>query len=97
MYVYLVYGLDYDDSDIISVPDRICDEMEDIGQEFCNWLARPNLPEEYYVYTDGKKYVNCETDGFVQWLNKYVLCEGEQASIIAQHISYKDGCPMVDF
>lgn len=97
MFISVIYDLDYADSDIISVPDYISDRIQDLGQMFCNWLGNSNIPEEYFVYINGKKCVNCETDGFVRWLNTHILQEGEQASIVVQHVLYNECYPRVDF
>jgi len=97
MNIYIVYDSHYEDSDIISVPDRIEQQIENIGQLFSNWLNQPNIPNEYYVYINDRKYVNCDTKGFINWLNCCFLFEDEQASIVKQHVKYKKGAPKVDF
>ena len=97
MNVYVVYDSHYEDSDIISVPSRIVSDIQNIGQMFCNYLSQPNIPDDYYVFINGRKYVNCETTGFIKWLNTYFLDDEEQASIVKQHTQYIKGCPKVDF
>ena len=97
MNIYIVYDSHYEDSDIISVPDRMEQQIENIGQLFNNWLSQPNIPNDYYVYIDGKKYVNCETKGFVDWLNAHFLCEDERAFIVKQHVEYRNGALKIDF
>ncbi len=97
MNIYIVYDSHYEDSDIISVPDRIKQNIESIGQLFSNWLNQPDLQNEYYVYINGRKYVNCDTNGFVNWLNSYFLLKDEYASVVKQHTKYKKGAPKVDF
>ena len=97
MNVYVIYDSHYEDSDIISVPMRIVEDIQNVGQMFCNWLAQSDIPDDYYVYINGHKCTNCETDGFIKWLNTYFLNKDEQASIVKQHTQYVVGCPKVDF
>ena len=54
MNIYIVYDSHYEDSDIISVPDRIEQNIASVGQLFSNWLNQPDLPNEYYVYINGR-------------------------------------------
>ena len=38
-YVNVVFGDDLSDVEIISVPDDVAENIEDLGQQFCNWLS----------------------------------------------------------
>ena len=97
MNVYVVYDSHYNDSDLISVPDRLSYDMQKLAQMFCDWLSKPDLPNSYYVYVNGQKCVNCETQGFVDWLNAYFVRKDEHVSIIKQHIKYAAKSLKVDF
>ena len=97
MDIYIVYDSHYEDSDIISAPIRVVQNAEKIVQDFFDWLNHSDIPDEYFVYINGHKCINCETVGFVAWLNSHFLVEGEKASIVKQHVKYKYGAYKIDF
>lgn len=79
----------YDDTDIISVPDSLYDDIQELGRQFPWWLEKGE--HDFWVTSpNGKRYLNCETDGFVWWLNKQLGddCK-EKVKIVAQHVRYR--------
>ena len=94
--VIIIYDENYDDCDIISVPDYIAKDIEKYGQTFCDWLLTTD-DEYYYVYKNGRKYLNCETIGFLKWLNQFVCHKGLKAVLEEQHIQYRKGYPLLEF
>ena len=95
--VIIVFEDDYKDCDIISVPDFVADQSEKFCQMFFNWLECEDLPDEYYVFINGKKCINAETYGLVNWLNKNICPQNEPAYIVEQHTSFTYGYPIMEF
>ena len=96
--IIIVYDCFYDDCDIISVPDNVADNIQEYSQSFLKWLSSDEVTDRYYsVDKDGHICINCETDGFVEWLNKCVCQRSEQAKILLQHVKFDDNYPVVDF
>jgi len=95
--ITILYEEDYEDCDVISVPDEIGQKIDLYAQQFCDWLASDSITDDYYITINGKRYVNLETDGFVKWINKY-LCNDNQSSYIeAQHIKYSPKYKTIEF
>ena len=97
MLVNITYFDCNEDADIINVPANIYNEIEIYGQQFCDWISSENIDDEYYVIIDGRKCINLETDGFVNWLNKYVCPDNDKASIVKQHTKLDPAYKTVDF
>jgi hypothetical protein len=95
--VIIVFEDDYNDCDIISVPDFVADQSEKFCQMFFRWLDSEDLSDEYYVFINGEKCIGAETIGLVNWLNEYICPSNEQASIIEQHIKFEYGYPIMEF
>ena len=95
-YVNIVFEYDYNDVDIIAVPDWICGVITDLSQQFCDWLGRTAFFTE--EMPDGRQVTVCETEGFVYWLNEQVLSESEEkAFILKEHTTFCKDYYTVDF
>ena len=98
--IIIVYEYDYTDCDMVAVPDFVADNVEKYTQLFFRWLSKSKdeIPSDYYtINQNGDKILIAETDGFVEWLNKYVCPQEEKAFIVSQHGKYDDKYPMADF
>jgi hypothetical protein len=96
--IIIVYEYDYDDCDIVLVPNFVAKNVDSYSNSFLRWLERSDLPSHYYaILPSGEKCISCETEGFVEWLNNYVCPKDEQAVIVNQHIKFDERYPMVDF
>lgn len=87
----ILYEDDENDVDIICVPEVISSQMENIAQEFLDWL--PNADAEnnlYWKEINGDKCNICETDGFIEWLNNNYCSASQKAYIVAQHVCLHD-------
>lgn len=96
MRVYVVYGNDYSDADIIEVSATNALNIESLGQQFCDWLAADKTHTFRGVTEHGMSYLICETTGFIWWLNKFHN-EGEEAVILEEHIVCDYSLPVVEF
>ena len=87
--INLVFDDIYDNADIIAVPNEIVFRIEEIGQEFLNWVPTAD-DSEYWKIVDGRKYTVAETDGFIKWLNTNYCFETKKAYVVARNTAY---CP----
>jgi hypothetical protein len=94
--ICLIFEDDYEDCDIICVSDFIADNAARYGQLFCDFLAN-TTDESYFVDISGKKYLSCETEGFIRWLNKFYCETNEKSYIVKQHTSYILGYTIIEF
>lgn len=87
--VNIVFDDVFDDVDIIAIPDEIAYKIEEIGQEFLDWVPDPN-DKDYWITINGNKCVVAETAGFIKWLNSYYCLEKGKAYVIATKTNF---CP----
>ena len=95
-YINIVYESDCNDADIIAIPDVIYCCIYTIAQDFINWLV--SSESNIILTSEGKQVINCETIGFIDWLNSYVLHDSiEKAFIVSEHVIANDDYITVDF
>ena len=81
------------DADMISVPDRICGDLDSYRSKFLKWIYGSNSKHRYWVEIadgHGSKYraLRYRSDAFVEWLNKKVLDKSEEkATVIQQYLA----------
>ena len=69
--------------DIISIPDHIGTNLEDLIHKFDEWIYDKNNDHEFWIYVDGeKRAVEVGTDSFLEYLNKYQLCYSKEKAYI---------------
>ena len=96
--VNIIYGLDYNDVDIIGVPSEMANIIDDIAQEFFCWLSVPKNGQRFLVKSDnGREVLSIDTREFVWWLNNVKIVGEPKATIILQHTSYNPQYPSADF
>ena len=96
--INVVYEYDYDDVDIILVPDEIADNIELTVRQFNQWLSIPENGKEFFVTTACNQIaLGIDTEEFLRWLNNFKIADGTKASIVKQHTTYISKYPMVDF
>ncbi len=94
--INVIYDYEYDDRtdttkvtdtvDIIKVPDFVSDNIDDIVQEFFDWVA---LNENRKEYENDEEILCIGTKEFVEWLNKnYYQCENQKIVIIETNTKY---------
>lgn len=95
--VNIVFEEEYDDVDIIAVPDKLYANIEELGQQFQRWLAKGE--HNYWkILPNGQRVLIGETVGFVEWLNDHVLNNSdEEVKIIEEHVQYNPELGRVDF
>lgn len=96
--VNLLFDEEYEDVDLISVPDGIADSIDTIAQQFFRWLGDPENARRFYVtLPDGKDVLSVDTKEFVWWLNHVFLPAGQTAEIVTQHTSHHSEYPTANF
>ena len=96
--VIVLFDEQYDDVDILSVPKRIAENINDHGQSYCRWLESPNVDSNLLKVVNGVKCTVLETEGFVDWLNSTVLKdEDNKAIILESHVPFVEGYPIIEF
>ena len=96
--INVVFDGDYEDVDIILVPESIVDEIEIYLQSFFDWATDTPNRKKYEV-TDqfGRIVVSLGTVEFVNWLNQCILAPPEQAGILEQHTTFLANKPVIEF
>ena len=99
-YVNIVYDDEYNDCDIISVPDDLlCDlekQIDILDEQLQENYRNKTLAEGYYSVINGKKYPALGTHGIVNWLNNYLYDGKPVVSIINMHVDFCDKFPKIE-
>ena len=99
--INLLFDEDYQDVDILEVPEKIAANIESIVREFNAWLCIPCNGARFLVETASeKKVLAIGTKEFVWWLNNVKLeefDEKEKVKIVKQHTDYDDSLPTACF
>lgn len=96
--IIVLYDENYNDVDILSVPDRIASCINDYGQSYCRWLESADVAPDLRRVVNGVKCTILETEGFVGWLNSNVIKDGEEkATILQTNTVFCEGYPVVEF
>lgn len=94
--INILFDGSLNDVDIISVPSDIACRIEEIAQEFLDWLPLAE-DADYWTIVDGRKYNICETDGFIKWLNSS-YCKGtKKAFVVKKHMNYCSDNKTIEF
>ena len=81
--INLVYGNDTDDVDILCVPDRVADHLEEIVQMFFRWMSDPDHSHNFWMMSPSDcRYLALDTTEFIWWLNNFYLSGTEYISVV---------------
>jgi hypothetical protein len=96
--INLVYEYDYDDVDIVSVPDHVCDNIDRVVQEFNDWTGNTRDHGWFVIDDKGKEVLATGTKEFVKWLNdNYFRYENKEIVVVKAHTKYNPKYPTADF
>ena len=93
--INIVFDDDYEDVDVIVIPDEIADAIQRLAQDYLFWIPPKDDPNGWVV-DDGEPVLIKETTGFVEWLNKN-HCIGVKSYVIEEHTSYSKHDGDVEF
>lgn len=96
--VNIVYADEYNDVDIICVPNFVHDNMDTVVQEFFDW-ASSTKEHGYYKQGSNEQEVLClGTDEFIKWLNEYYIqYENQEIAVVEAHTKYNPNYPSAEF
>ena len=96
--INLVYGDDYEDVDILSVPDEIVENIDKIMWDFFDWTEVPENKQQLLVKdVKGNNVLGIDTEEFLYWLNNIKITDGPKAVVIKQHTSMCPEYPVAEF
>ncbi len=104
--INIIYDYEYDDStqqliiaddvDIVSVPDIVCENLEEVVQKFFDWTN--SIESGCWKDIDGELLCCVETEDFIKWINSnYFNSENKEAFIVKQHTKYNPIYPIAEF
>lgn len=91
--ICLVYEYDYNDVDILLVPNFIAENIDSYVQQFFNWVALPEHKEQFTK----DNVVAIGTNEFIWWLEHFVLSDGQYVTLLESHTQFVPEYPMADF
>ena len=86
--INLICDDEFEDVDILLVPDTIAENVPEVQREFNRWLMNPQNAERFSREENGRQSLCIDTDEILWWLNHVKLTGEEKASIVMQHTSY---------
>lgn len=92
-------------ADRLLVPDYVCEHIDEIVQEFFDWVdtevahsPKETYPGYWVTLSDGNKCLGINSEHFVNWLNeRYFYCEKQKASVFQVNAAYASDCPSAKF
>ena len=94
--INIVFDDVFDDADILVIPDEIFSRIEEIGQEFLDWIPQAE-DSDYWTMIDGRRCAVAETDGFIKWLNATYCKDLEKAFVVARNTNYEPSLKTIEF
>lgn len=95
--INIIYG-DYNDADILLVPDQVCQNLDEIARSFLLWISETKDHGYWKVADDGHEYLEFGTDEFVKWLrDNYGNLESDEIKIVESNTKYNPQYPFTDF
>ncbi len=91
--VNLVFGEDYNDVDILLVPDEIADNIDVVLRKFNKWLSIPENQNRFLVPYHGRMVLGIDTKEFLWWLNNCEMLDNQESTILKQHTAYQPDYP----
>lgn len=97
-FINIIYGDDYNDADILLVPDIVCIKLDEIVQSFFDWLTVTKDHGYWRLNSNGDLYLSAGTDAFVMWLrDRYGHLESEEIRVIKKNTVYNPSYPIAEF
>ena len=96
--VNVVYEYDFNEVDIILIPDFVEEKLNEYVQKFFNWLAQSTDSRFCKITKSGYIVHLCDTEGFLYWLNTFVIdSDQDKATMLLEKVPYNPGYKMADF
>lgn len=94
--INVLFEYDYEDVDIVSVPDYIAENIESVLFDFFKWLKEPKNQQRFHVQYDGKTVLSIDTNALIWWINRYDCAVDEPAFIVETHTRFCPDYPVAD-
>ena len=99
--INIVFDGDFSDVDLIEVPDYIAENIEEITQDFLDWVVQPvnRVLFTKIIHTDNeaKECLSVGTAEFIWWLRKFEIDSNDTITLLAEHVSFHPEYPSADF
>ena len=95
--INIVFEYDYDDVDILLVPNYIANNIETVTQKFFSWLNNPENQKPFLVPYKGQLVLQIGTQAFLWWINNYETPTNVVAEIKHEHVKYDPALPSAHF
>ena len=96
--INVLYDDDFEDVDILLVPDDIALHIDDVTQQFIKWLNIPENRCRFLILNgSGNQVLGVDTEEFLWWLNHIKILDEQKASIVCQHTKYINTLPTAEF
>lgn len=94
--INVLFADEYDDVDILLVPDHIAESIETVTQQFFDWTS---INQSHFMVTDehGNQFKSVGTNEFIWWLNTHYIIGSEKATILESHTTYRPDYPTSEF
>ena len=94
--INILYFDNYDDVDIVCVPDIVCEDLDNIVQKYFKWLA--SIEDYWKKSEDGSKHIECDdAAAFVKWVNENFKEENNEAYIVKRNTEYNPKYETAEF
>jgi len=95
--INVVFEYEYDDVDILSVPDYIAENIDNVVANFCTWQRDPKNAERFLVPYENRMVLSIGTEEFLWWINHYAISDLATAAIVKQHTHFCPAYPSAHF
>lgn len=96
--VNVLFADEFEDVDIIIVPENIASNIEKITQQFFNWIGKHDNKKHFEKLNEsGLTCVSIGTQEFIWWLNNYVIHSAPYSYIYEKHTVLCPDYPTAEF
>ena len=96
--INLVYDCDYDDVDILMVPDHVAEDIERVVMRFNHWLMDSENRKQFLAPYKGRMELSIGTKEILWWINHHERNEKDAvATVYESHTNFCEDYPTADF
>ena len=96
--INVIFDDEFDDVDILLVPDDVAYNIVHVVQAFNQWLLLPDNRSRFVVEViNGYEVIGIETEEFLWWLNNIHIKAAQKAIILERHTTLIRNYPCAEF
>lgn len=96
--INILYFDNYDDVDIVCVPNIVCEDLDNVVQKYFNWLSSTKDHGHWKIKADGTMYIECDdAEVFVEWINQNFKEDENEAYIVKRNTKYDPHYVIAEF